>query len=149
MKLDGSYTVNAPRDKVFRALLDPAVLQQSIPGCEKLTSTGEHRCTAVVKAGVGAIKGTFTSEFAISDIVDGEAYTLTSKAKAPVGFVEGNGRVQVSAGENGEPTKISFSGDVKMGGALASIAGRLFEAAAKKNTDDMFANFRKVVEQGH
>jgi hypothetical protein len=30
---------------------------------------------------------------------------------------------------------------------LASIAGRLFEAAAKKNTDDMFANLRRLVEK--
>ncbi len=55
MKIEGSYTINASRELVWRALLDPGVLAKTIPGCEKLTATGENRYTAVVKAGVGAI----------------------------------------------------------------------------------------------
>lgn len=147
MKISGSYTVNAPREAVWRALLDPAVLQKAIPGCEELTTTGENRYRAVVKAGVGSIKGTFASEFAITDIDPGNAYTLVSKAKAPVGFVEGSGRVSLKGAGDGAPTTVQFSGNVKMGGMLASIAGRLFEAAARKNTDDMFANLRRLVEK--
>jgi uncharacterized protein len=139
MKIEGAYTINAPRETVWHALLDPAVLAKVIPGCEKLTAIGENRYTAVVKAGVGAIKGTFTSEFAISEIEPLQGYTLTSRAKAPVGFVEGNGR-------DGQPTTSSFIGEAKMGGALASVAARLFEAAAKKNTDEMFQNLRTLVE---
>jgi carbon monoxide dehydrogenase subunit G len=146
MKIEGSYTINAPRETVWSALLDPEVLAQVIPGCESLTSTGENRYSAVVKAGVGAIKGRFTSEMAISDIDSENGYTLTSKAKAPVGFIEGNGRVRLDGGADGQPTTISFTGDVKMAGALASVAARLFEAAAKKNTDEMFHNLRTLVE---
>ena len=146
MKIEGSYTINAPRELVWRALLDPDVLAKTIPGCEKLTATGENRYTAVVKAGVGAIKGTFNSEFSLGDIEPGQAYTLVSKAKAPVGFVEGNGRVRLEGGNDGKPTIVTFTGDVKMGGMLASIAGRLFEAAARKNTDDMFERLRTLVE---
>jgi carbon monoxide dehydrogenase subunit G len=146
MKIEGSYTINAPRETVWHALLDPAVLAKVIPGCEKLTATGENRYTAVVKAGVGAIKGTFTSEFNISDIEPLQGYTLTSRAKAPVGFVEGNGRVRLDGGSDGQPTTIAFTGEAKMGGALASVAARLFEAAAKKNTDEMFQNLRTLVE---
>ena len=81
MKLSGSFTIAAPRASVWQALLDPAILQRSIPGCEKLTSTGENRYSAVVKLGVGAIKGTFTSEIALSDLKPPESYTLTSRAK--------------------------------------------------------------------
>lgn len=146
MKIEGSYTINAPREPVWHALLDPAVLAKVIPGCEKLTAMGENRYTAVVKAGVGAIKGTFTSEFAISEVDPLQGYTLTSRAKAPVGFVEGNGRVRLDGGSDGQPTTISFIGEAKMGGALASVAARLFEAAAKKNTDEMFQNLRTLVE---
>lgn len=146
MKIEGSYTINAPRDLVWRALLDPAVLAKTIPGCEKLTATGENRYTAVIKAGVGAIKGTFTSEMAISEIEPQQGYTLSSRAKAPVGFVEGNGRVRLDGGSDGQPTTVAFVGEAKMGGALASVAGRLFEAAAKKNTDEMFQRLRTLIE---
>ena len=146
MKIEGSYTINAPRETVWHALLDPGVLAKVIPGCESLTPAGENRYTAVIKAGVGAIKGRFSSEMTIADIEPEQGYTLTSRAKAPVGFVEGNGRVRLEDGNDGQPTVVSFAGDVKMGGALASVAGRLFEAAAKKNTDEMFQNLRTLVE---
>ncbi|SRR5579885_1729606 len=36
MDLKGSYTFQAPRQKVFTALLDPAMLRASIPGCEDI-----------------------------------------------------------------------------------------------------------------
>lgn len=143
MKLEGSYSIAAPPDRVWKALLDPAVLQQVIPGCEKLTAKGENRYSAVVKAGVGHIKGTFNNDVAISDIDPGRAYTLTSHAQAPMGFVDGKGRVELVA--DGANTTINFSGDLKAGGALAAIAGRLFEAAAQKNINDMFANLARVI----
>lgn len=146
MKIEGSYTINASRDTVWHALLDPAVLARVIPGCQSLTATGENRYAAVIKAGVGAIKGTFNSDMAISDIEPQQGYTLSSHAKAPVGFVEGNGRVRLDGGNDGQPTTIAFSGEAKMGGALASVAARLFEAAAKKNTDEMFQNLRTLLE---
>ena len=36
MEIKGEYKIAAPRDKVFAALNDPAVLQVCIPGCEEL-----------------------------------------------------------------------------------------------------------------
>lgn len=55
--------------------------------------------------------------------------------------------MRLEGGNDGRPTTIAFSGDAKMGGTLASVAARLFEAAAKKNTDEMFQNLRKQIEQ--
>lgn len=147
MKIEGSYTINAPREAVWRALLDPEVLARTIPGCEQLTAAGENRYTAVIKAGVGAIKGRFSSDISLSDIEPQQGYTLVSRAKAPVGFVEGNGRVRLEGGNDGQPTTIAFSGEARMGGALASVAARLFEAAARKNTEEMFENLRRLIEK--
>ena len=146
MKLEGSYKIAAPRAKVWMALLDPKVLARAIPGCEKLEPAGEHRYQAVLKAGVGAIKGTFTSEITLTDLDPQKSYTLTSRAKAPVGFVEGKGRVRLE--ETGGETTVKFSGEAKVGGMLASIAGRLVEAAAQKNIHDLFTNLAREIERG-
>ena len=43
----------------------------------------------------------------------------------------------------GPETLITYTGDAKVGGLLASIAGRLIESAAKKNMDEMFANLQR------
>ena len=36
MKIEGSADIPAARDKVWAAFLDPNVLAQALPGCEKL-----------------------------------------------------------------------------------------------------------------
>ena len=56
MKLEGSYEVKAPREKVWNAFLDPATLQKAIPGCEKLELIGADEYKATLKIGVAAVK---------------------------------------------------------------------------------------------
>ena len=36
MKLNGTHTFKANSDRVYNAILDPATLQQCIPGCESV-----------------------------------------------------------------------------------------------------------------
>src|SRR5262249_25014265 len=36
LKIEGTQTIAAPRQRVFTALVDPDVLQRCIPGCEQL-----------------------------------------------------------------------------------------------------------------
>jgi carbon monoxide dehydrogenase subunit G len=144
MKLEGSYRISAPRQRVWEALLNPDVLRRVIPGCEKLDVTGDHRYNATFRAGVGQIKGTFSGEIEITDLDPQSAYTLRSRMKAAVGFVEGSGRISLGDSETApQETLLTYSGEVKIGGLVASIAGRLIEAAAKKNMDDMFANLSR------
>src|SRR5437764_14544136 len=143
MKLEGSYRIAAPRARVWEALLNPDILRRVIPGCEKLEPTGDHRYSATFRSGVGQIKGTFSGEVEISDPDPQTAYTLRSRMKAAVGFVEGTGRISLADADS--DTLIQYSGEVKIGGLLASIAGRLIEAATKKNMDDMFANLNREV----
>ncbi len=143
MKVEGTYRISAPAAKVWQKLMDPEVLRRSMPGCEKLEPDGENSYRAVMKAGVGPVKGTFNSQITLSDIRPQAGYTLLSKAKAPVGFVEGSGRVDLV--EMGGETIIHFLGEVKVGGMLASVGGRLVEAAAQKNIRDTLDNLAREV----
>ena len=46
MKIEGTHELRAPRERVWQALVDPAVLQRCIPGCERLERTGEDTYAA-------------------------------------------------------------------------------------------------------
>lgn len=142
MKLEGTYTIAASSDAVWRNLMDPAVLQRATPGCQSLVEKAPHQYSAVLKAGVGPVKGTFHGDITIADIVPEKSYTLTSRAKSNVGFVEGIGRVELEGNGDGT-TIVRFSGEAKVGGMLASVGGRLVEAAAQKNIRDTFANLAR------
>ena len=141
MKIEGSHQVAAPRAAVWRVLMDPGALQRSIPGCQKLEATSPNAYRATIKAGVGPIKGTFSGDMTIADIVPEKSYTLTSHTKAPMGFVEGKGKVVLE--DAGGETVVHYSGEVKIGGLLASVGERLIDAAARKNISEVFANLAR------
>ena len=43
MEISGSYTFNAPPDRVWDLLMDPAVISSCIPGCDKFEPDGDDR----------------------------------------------------------------------------------------------------------
>jgi carbon monoxide dehydrogenase subunit G len=145
VKIEGTHRIAAPLSAVWRKLMDPAVLQRAMPGCEKLEAVGENSFRAVLKAGVGPVKGTFSGEVSLSDVVPERSYTLTSRAKSAAGFVEGTGKIELEAA--GKETVIHLSGEVKVGGTLASVGSRLVEAAARKNIRDTFANLAREAQK--
>jgi carbon monoxide dehydrogenase subunit G len=78
MKLEGTYTIAATPDAVWRNLMDPAVLQRATPGCQSLVEKAPNQYSAVLKAGVGPVKGVFHGDITIADMVPEKSYTLTS-----------------------------------------------------------------------
>src|ERR1051325_6918587 len=67
MKMEGTQELRAKRERVYQALIDPAVLQRCIPGCERLEKTSENAYSITMRAGVGSIKGVFTGTVKIED----------------------------------------------------------------------------------
>src|SRR2546425_8017093 len=88
MKLEGSYDVPAPRQKVWDAFLDPKQLRKAIPGCEKLEALGNDEYKATLKIGVAAVKGTFEGKVRLSDKKPPESYRLAAEGSGGPGFVK-------------------------------------------------------------
>src|SRR6267143_123047 len=82
MKLEGSYEVKAPREKVWNAFLDPATLQKAIPGCEKLELIGSDEYKATLKIGIAAVKGTFEGKVRLLDKKPSESYRLAAEGSS-------------------------------------------------------------------
>jgi carbon monoxide dehydrogenase subunit G len=43
LKIEGTHKIDATRDRIFAALIDPATLQKCIPGCEQMEKTGDNQ----------------------------------------------------------------------------------------------------------
>ena len=59
MKLDGEFTINAPRADVWEAAHDPALLARCVPGCESAEQVGDFSYMAVVSVKVGPVSARF------------------------------------------------------------------------------------------
>jgi hypothetical protein len=128
MKIEGTQTIDAPRERIFAALVDPAVLQKCIPGCEQMEKTGDNQYKARLTAGIGPVKGVFTATVSLHDIVAPEHYKLVVEGKGQPGFVKGSGELNLKAA--GSATEIQYTGDVNVGGLIASVGQRMIQATA-------------------
>jgi uncharacterized protein len=128
MKIEGTQKIEAPRERIFAALVDPAVLQRCIPGCEQMEKAGPDQYNARLTAGVGPVKGVFTATVSLQDIIPPEHYKLVVEGKGQPGFVKGSGDLTLK--DSGDATEIQYTGDVNVGGLIASVGQRMIQATA-------------------
>ena len=140
MKIEGTQELHAPRERVYTALTDPQVLQRCIPGCESLEKTGDDAYAVTIKAGIGAIKGTFKGNVRLEDMRPPEHYRIVVDGKGGPGFVKGSGDFDLE--DTGGATPIRYTGELQVGGAIAGIGQRMIEGAAKM----MASRFFKALE---
>src|SRR5258708_24216654 len=122
MKIEGTHKIDAPRERIFAALVDPAVLQKCIPGCEQMEKTGDNQYKAKLTAGVGPVKGVFTATVSLQDIIAHEHYKLVLEGKSQPGFVKGSGELNLKYA--GGATDIQYTADANLGGLITSVAQR-------------------------
>ncbi|HKV90975.1 MAG TPA: carbon monoxide dehydrogenase subunit G [Candidatus Angelobacter sp.] len=136
MKIEGTHQIEAPRERVFAALTDPAVLQRCIPGCEQMEKSGDNRYNAKLTAGVGPVKGVFTATVSLSELVPPEHYKLIVEGKGQPGFVNGTGDLNLK--DAGSSTEIQYTGEVNVGGLIASVGQRMIQSTANLLTGRFF-----------
>jgi carbon monoxide dehydrogenase subunit G len=140
MKIEGTHELHASRERVYQALIDPAVLKRCIPGCEKLEKTGEDSYSATLRTGVGSIKGVFTGNVKLEDMTPPSHYRIVVDGRGQPGFLKGSGDLDLE--EQGGGTLIKYSGEVQIGGAIAGVGQRMIQGAVKM----MAAQFFTAIE---
>ena len=136
MKLSIISTVPTERERVFAALVDPAVLRRCIPGCEDLTETAPDAYIAKLRVGVAGLKGAYTGSAIVQDKQPPDLLTLVFDGKGTPGFVRGTAVIGLLA--QGAETRVDCVADVHVGGLIAAVGSRIVEAAAKKVAEDFF-----------
>ena len=129
MKLESSHEFKAPRDRVWAAFNDPAVLARVTPGLQTLEAVGPDEYRATLAVGVAAVKGTYKGKLAIVDKRPPESYTLQIEGNGRGGFVKGIGHVTLAESEGG--TLATIQSDAQVGGLIAAVGQRLIESAAR------------------
>ena len=143
MKIATTSRVAASRDAVFAALIDPAVLQRAIPGCESFVAVGDDDYQATLRVGVAGLKGTYSGTAQIREKLPPESLRLSFAGKGGPGFVRGSAAVRLA--DDGGATQIACEADVQVGGLIAAVGSRLVEAAARKLTDDFFSQLAREI----
>jgi carbon monoxide dehydrogenase subunit G len=146
MKISGSDVLPHPVEKVWAALLDPQVLVATIPGCEQLSTTGEHAYDMTVTAGVAAIKGTYSGSCTLGDLSEHQSLVMRLTGAGAPGTVDAT--VDVSFADLGdEGTRISYEADAVVGGMVGGVGQRMLTSVSKRMAGEFFANVGRAISQ--
>src|SRR6188472_3979059 len=102
MDFSGEYRIPAPRQKVWEALNDPAILQHAIPGCESLEKTSDTEMKAAVRMRIGPVSARFGGKVTLSDFDPPNSYRISGEGQGgAAGFAKGGAVVTLreDAGE--------------------------------------------------
>jgi carbon monoxide dehydrogenase subunit G len=145
MDMNGSETINAPIDAVWRGLNDPDILRQCIPGCEALDKTSDTEMTATVVLKVGPVKARFEGAVQLSNLNPPHSYTISGEGKGGmVGFAKGGADVSLAEQADGT-TVLTYTVKADVGGKIAQLGARLIDSTAKKLAEQFFSSFGKKV----
>ena len=138
MKITGHHSVPYPVELVWDALLDPAVLVRTIPGCERLEATGEHTYAMTVSAGVAAIRGTYDGTCALSDLAPHESLVMRLQGAGAPGTIDATVRVSFAEAEG--LTTVSYDADATVGGMVGGVGQRMLASVSKRTAGEFFDN---------
>jgi uncharacterized protein len=144
MKVAGEAVLSAPVEHVWSALLDPSVLVRTIPGCERLETTGEHTYDMTVNAGVAAIRGVYSGTCALSDLDPHDSLVLKAQGAGAPGTIAAD--VKVGFTDNGDGTTLlRYDADAIVGGMIGGVGQRMLTSVSKRMAGEFFGNVEQVL----
>lgn len=144
MNISGESIIKASPGEVWRALNDPEVLRQCIPGCESLEKVSDSEFKAVVSAKIGPMQTRFNGAVKLSDLDPPNGYTISGSGSGGVaGNAKGSAKVRLAPAPEG--TRLAYEVDAQVTGKLAQLGSRLIEGVAKMIAGQFFDRFGAIV----
>ena len=152
--ITGRHHLPHPLRSVWHALLDPAVLQPCIPGCEALQRLDETHFSAVVKVGLGPVSAHFVTQIQLTPVRtpdQGEPTECHLYVAGDAGSLgQGSATVVVQmhseVSDNGAPgTRLVWLATPHMSGRLAQLGNRLLQASARSLSAQFFVRLTQVM----
>ncbi|MFG1358375.1 SRPBCC family protein [Xanthobacter pseudotagetidis] len=146
LEMTGQCAIACPRERVYAALNDEAVLKACIAGCEEIERLSDDTMRAAVVAKVGPVKAKFRGKVTLSDREPPSRYRITGEGDGGIaGFAKGSALVTLADLPEGG-TRLSYQVEAQIGGKLAQLGQRLVAGTAKQQADLFFANLVRYLD---
>lgn len=146
MKFTGENVLAAPVQQAWDALLDPAVLVRTIPGCERLEATGDNAYAMTVTAGVASIKGTYAGSCLLTDLREHESLVMKLDGAGAPGTI--GATVNVRFTPEGSSTRVSYDADAVVGGMIGGVGQRMLTSVSRRMAGEFFGNVDAAIAGG-
>ncbi|HKE71258.1 MAG TPA: carbon monoxide dehydrogenase subunit G [Nocardioidaceae bacterium] len=145
MKVAGQAVLHATPQAAWDALLDPAVLVRTIPGCERLETTGENAYAMTVNAGVASIKGTYAGTVELRDLDEPRSLIMRAAGAGAPGTIDTSVAVRFTEDGEAGTTQVSYDADAVVGGMLGGVGQRMLTSVSKRMAAEFFGAVDSVL----
>ncbi len=128
MNIRGARTIDAPRDVVFAAILDPNTLLGVIPGCREIEKSGDDEYRGLISLRLPGMVGSYRT---VVRVVESEAPSfgrLEGEVVGALGSITGPASFRLAEADG--QTTVEYEGQATIGGPLARLDGRFIEGLA-------------------
>ncbi len=146
LHFEGEVLIDEDIDRVWDIISNPEEIIKCVPGIQEYKLGEGKNISARVKAGIGFIKGMFSAKSTVLEEEPEEHHAKLSLNGTGMGGAF-NSTVDLDLEERNGKTAVKYKADVKMSGALATIASRMIEGAVKKMVDQIFSCVKKTLER--
>lgn len=145
LNYEGEVTIPAPLDQVWCFLTDPQQVSRCVPDLQQLEVQGDDRFDAVVRVGVGPVRGPFRLQVQLSRDESQKAASLAIRGFGMGSGVELSSSMKLESTGDGA-TLMRWRAEGSLSGPLAGVGGRLLDAQARKTIETIFDNVRRAFD---
>jgi len=147
MDMTGEQLIPLSQAATWKALNDPEVLKDCIPGCESITLLAENEYEVVLTAKVGPVSAKFKGKMTVTNADPPRAYTLSFEGQGGIaGFAKGEATVTLTP--EASNTKLAYTAKATVGGKLAQVGARLIDGVARQLAGKFFETFNQRAGRG-
>jgi len=146
MDISGSQKIKASQQRVFQAIFDPAILKNSIPGCEDaryVDGPAGRELVLTVSPSVPGLKGPYQVPLRTEDVVEPSHLVIVTEPSSSVGSVKARCTVDLVA--EGEATVVNYAAHAVLDGKIGAIPEIVIKPALKGAVDHFFKNLEKQI----
>ncbi|MBI4456067.1 MAG: carbon monoxide dehydrogenase subunit G [Acidobacteria bacterium] len=144
MKIDASHSFATDKTRLWNLLMDPAFIKKSLPGCEELRSVEPDKYEAIMRVGVGSVKGTYRGRVEISAKDPMSSYKLQAQGSGSGSFVKGGATVRLTDQADGKVV-MTLEGEAQVGGLIARVGQRLLDTVSRWMVSEFFKQIEKEI----
>ncbi len=124
--------------------MDEQKLAEITPGISRLERIGDDTFLAISEVKIGPVKGSFSGELAILEVIEHESFLLKISQKSKIGNADAAVNIRLQPVEDGQ-VQLHFDGAAKLSGLLASTGQRVMSGVANALTKQFFEGLEKAL----
>jgi carbon monoxide dehydrogenase subunit G len=146
MEFDNTFTVAAPIDEVWGAVLDVERVAPCVPGAQVLEQTGDNAYKVAIKVKVGPVSMLYNGDVeVVEQDRDARRAVMSAKARESRGQGTADATVEVRLSQDNGTTRGTIHTDVAISGRAAAMGQGIIADVSARLIDTFAANLAAML----